>query len=579
MYPVLVKCAAREETRIPKFLPSAITLAAGLLITGIAALIVSKNVKLPSISLVELERHISLGVSDELTEQENGLYSSKDVIDGNVSGTILAKDEEIQEQALTTYWNGTGTVSFHVPECEPGNLVVLEFSAKTNCNSPVYAEVVCPVGQSFIVELDNVWNRYYVPFIAQAYGDDEVFAIHCWDSDGLNYKANIGDFTVVDYGKETLLSSLKTGRYLAEKFESETVTAEENPMWSNAFASDGKYLYNILGGTLYVYGSDKNSKSSVLKSGDLKSVGQLSTLGDTFDCRLYADKKKLVVFSKGDGAYFIDISKPSEPQLLSHYKMSGECRGGDIYGNYAYLCNSDKGIEVLDVRDYTNPKSISLIENEGRHYRNCMALGDYLYAVDPDSKTMDVFLIHSKDKIKLSTSVKLDGMGYGLAVKENWLYVATYGDSRYKGDGEGLMNPITGNGSGIEVYDITEPEKLKLVAREKTDGRMNDFPNSIWEVKVVEDKLLVSTMSAGLYIYDISNPSTPVREKVFRVKAQKGSAFYRELDPEKNIMPYRFEDETVGSALHSVVFGGVVYSSTNMGIYKTGFETKKDKKQ
>lgn len=560
-----------------KNITAAIVFASGTVISIVAALIIGRVSKMPMISLVDVEKHIAFEETDGLTEPDNGLYSAKDIRNNVIDGTILAEDEEIRKNSLITYWKDTGTVSFHAPKGETGNLIVLEFNAKTNCSRQVTAEVVCQgkegeeaeTNQIAVIDLCNEWNRYYIPFYAgQNDSEDELFFLRFRDSEEWGYLVNYSDFCLVDYGKETLLSTLKTGKYCAEKFESETVKAEDSPMWANTIATDGKYLYHIIDGTLYVLSGNKKYKSSLLKKNEYKTVGQLNGLGDTYDCRLYKDKKLLLVFSKADGAFFVDISKPSDPQILSHYEMSGECRGGEIYGNYAFLCNLEKGIEVVGIRNYSEPKRISIIERENTHYRNCFVTGKFLYAIDPDYKTMDIYDIQSKENIEMLGNVNLNGMGYGMAVKDDYLYVVTAGESRYRGNGEELMDMKVGSGSGVEIYDISKPEEPVLVEREKIDGRMSNLPNGIWEAKVYGDKLYVSVMCAGLYVYDITNPAHPVREKVFHVSAPKESTYYRELDPNATVMPYQFTSETMGSAIHAVELDGIVYSSTDMGIYR-----------
>ena len=599
-----------ESVKTKIAIPSAIVAVIGLVAVFTAVMIVSKNCKLNVISTVEADNHIRLGSIDRLNEPEgedgskesreegdakglfepdNGLYSARDVRNGTVVGTILAEDEEIQKKALASYFEGAGTISFHTPNGRNGDLIVLEFDAKTDYDRPLSLEVYYYDEQVSVVELDNEWNRYYVPFITGmslaendtektneiTYGKtketkDVFFRLRYTDAEGQSCLVTYDDFCVVNYGEKTLASEVKTGRYLLEPFEREFVSAEpDGAMWGNTVVSDGRYLYMTLGSDLYICRPDKRYSESVFKYNDSNTVGILRGLGDVKNISLCKDKKVLLVMSKEDGAYFVDVSLPSEPKVFSHYATIDQCVGGEIYGNYAFLCNGQPGLEIVDITNVSKPRQVKVIEQKWSNYQSCIISNDILFALPPDQKRFDVYNVKDVTNPELLGIYTLDGMGLGLAAKDDYLYIATSGDSRWRGTGEGIICMGTGSGSGIEVFDISDPTAITLVSRKKIDGRMNYYPFGTWDLVLQDNRLYLSEMCAGLYIFDISKPTNPVREKTFSVRTEKDTLYYRQLDLATTVMPYRFAEETHGSIIHTAIIDGVAYCLTDMGIYRT----------
>jgi len=67
----------------------------------------------------------------------------------------------------------------------------------------------------------------------------------------------------------------------------------------------------------------------------------------------------IVYTASGGILQILDISNPSEPQLLGQISTSGIISDVAKEGNYVYLAEEDSGLKIIDVSNLTNPVQIS----------------------------------------------------------------------------------------------------------------------------------------------------------------------------------------------------------------------------
>lgn len=80
------------------------------------------------------------------------------------------------------------------------------------------------------------------------------------------------------------------------------------------------------------------------------------------------------------GFHVVDISNPASPSLITTYSSSDTPWDIFIEGNYAYLTLHGTGIEIVDISDPKNPKSVlELNENELLDSQCIYVDGDYIY--------------------------------------------------------------------------------------------------------------------------------------------------------------------------------------------------------
>ena len=82
---------------------------------------------------------------------KDGLIDSKDVLAGNTSGKILLSDEDVQNKAEITAWGDKALIKYEVSRVAAKDLIVLEFTAFTENETPIPVSISC--GNS----LTNIW--------------------------------------------------------------------------------------------------------------------------------------------------------------------------------------------------------------------------------------------------------------------------------------------------------------------------------------------------------------------------------------------------------------------------------------
>lgn len=547
----------------------------------LAVVFVLKLIKLSNPSNISGENTVTVAISENDSEEaskdekdiDNGLVSSKEVSEGLFPGQILMTDKDVLARAGQASWGGAATVSFEVSGGDEEDLIIIEFTAQSDSECPVPVEVLFNGDQKVTIEINDKRNRYYVPFYIKKGG--RILSLRASADMGEDVRLSYADFCVVDYGKDCFLSSLKTGRYLTEEFITEKTEWEKDAMVATNAVSDGEFLYLIRFGDLIVYRQKQDAvKEGVLNdknlSDSLKEVGRLKNLGQVFGVRFFPEKKLLLVCSRERGVYFINVKNPVKPVLYSHYETSAPCYGGNVYGDYAFLCNRYSGIEVVDVSDLKCPEYVTVIRSKNdSDYRNCEVYEGFLYAVAEEETGIDCYDVKNLGTIKYLGRTELDGQAQALEIAGNRLYVATSKNSTHKGSGvSGIISFMQGSGNGLEVYELSESGKIKLLSREKIDGRTNLYPSDTWDISIYGDYAYVSLMNAGLYIYDIKNTDAAKRAKAFHIVASKDSKGFVSLNPGEDIMPYPLSEESHSSIQHTAVLRGIAYVVSDSGVYR-----------
>lgn len=170
----------------------------------------------------------------------------------------------------------------------------------------------------------------------------------------------------------------------------------------------------------------------------------------------------LPVFIGGDvmgAVHVIDISNPSNPNLISTVETPNRPYEVVTEGDYAYVAIMDGGVLIMDIRQPFMPRIVTL-----KH------------------------LVYNAD-LELYTDVTM-----GLAVKDNILCVA--------------------NGPhGLQIADVSDPQNPNVIG----SADIPETSGLFRKVKIAGDFAYVADFVNGLRIIDISTPSDP---KIIRTVAQ-----------------------------------------------------------
>ncbi len=527
----------------------------------LSVLIVRKVVASNQKSIRDGEYYVAIADNPDEVVVDNGLLSSEDLLNGNTEGTILTDWETVKSKASKAAWGGKAYLAIPVVKSAKEDKLILEFTAESGSATPIEC-IVNYDGKKTKVEIDRDKSRYYVPLEGVDY---DGYMVLCFELDDATEPVTFSNICIADYGQDVLLSSLKTGEYSPTEYDIQTVTADDKMPKAASAVAVGQYVYAVGSGELKVY-----------RGNSLTEVGALKGLGDTQDICASENGKLLLITSKGSGVFFVDISSPDKPELISEYSTLEHAFSADISGNYAYICNRYFGVEVVDISDAKNPKYITRIQSDDdAEYRDAFVSNGYLYTSAYFQSRVDVYDIHSLDNVSRSVSLETDGTPYGLAVKDNILYVATSKNSNLDAAYAGLAKYSTGAACGMEIYDISHPDYPILLTKERIDGRINVYPQIICDVTIDGNYAYLSMLSGGLYVYDVSDPGKPNRISVVNISADNNSKLFKEQDPEKVLLNYDYTKEVRGNITHTTVGGaGVFCVSPDMGLFAAPINLK-----
>jgi len=192
-----------------------------------------------------------------------------------------------------------------------------------------------------------------------------------------------------------------------------------------------------------------------------------------------------------DGLLMIDISNKERPQLLGQFQTSSYNYDVELKGSLAFLACWEDGFKIVDVSDPTMPSEVSGINNINAS--KLEVNGNYAYVVEyyPPNTNCNINVINVTDPnnpFEVS-SIPFTALVQDLVYYNGYLFVADYT-------------------SGLKIIDVSDPQ--------------NPFEASNLSLPKVEDVFIKDNYAyicasdwppeGGLYIYDITNPVSPVEK-------------------------------------------------------------------
>jgi len=172
-----------------------------------------------------------------------------------------------------------------------------------------------------------------------------------------------------------------------------------------------------------------------------------------------------------------DTTESTELKLISYIDSPGLVRDIFVQGNYAYLAYYT-GLHIIDVSIPDSINAVSTLGGFGSVF-DVIVVDNYAYLTANGG--LSIIDISNPSAPFLISSIFLDG-SISLAIENGYAYIVT--------------------GHVFKVIDISEPSEPTLVYN-------NDSLGQVEEVLLHENYLLVSSNSRGIYVFDISDPSTP----------------------------------------------------------------------
>ena len=259
----------------------------------------------------------------------------------------------------------------------------------------------------------------------------------------------------------------------------------------------------VVGRTLYVIGRGKLYVADVSDAASPKVVGSLGGLGHVR--QLCVKHGVAYVTAREDGLFLVDIGTPDRPRLLSHYDTVELATGIAVSGDVAMVACRTAGVELVDVSDPARPRHLSTIRTG--EAQSIDARDGILYAGVWASRELVVCDVSNPRKPAVIARAELDGYGDGVDVRGDYCYVATGHHSR-RNPRKKLGDPGYGNGHGLEIFDVSDPARPRLIGGVKFPP-IYRLGMDMWGVTATDDYAFVADTYNGLFVVDISDPSEP----------------------------------------------------------------------
>ncbi len=252
----------------------------------------------------------------------------------------------------------------------------------------------------------------------------------------------------------------------------------------------------------------------------------------------YSDGKVYVAYGTA-GLRIIDVTNPSNVNLLGTADLGGDSRAVVVSGNYAYVAARDSGVYVVDVTNPSSPIKIKTLQTP--RARGISINGSMVYVAASDSGMGMIDIVNPSNPIIIGYTGS-DVYGENIAVNGNVAGITDYGRITFYD----ITNPVapvkkgstgsftTGNegfsingnysfipdGDSLKIYNISDLMSPTYISKVRTGGYG-------YLSAVDGDYCYVASEGTGIRAINISNPSAPVEAGFYDgVPQSRGVAVY-----------------------------------------------------
>lgn len=314
---------------------------------------------------------------------------------------------------------------------------------------------------------------------------------------------------------------------------------------------DGQHLYALQGRNLIILSLENPAHPTVV--GTLEDVGnlrQIAVRGPT-----------AFITAREDGLFVVDVSQPARPRILSRYDTIEFATGIALADNFAFIACRWFGVEIVDISDASHLKHVSVMRVG--EAQSCEVSDGYLYAGAWEQRRVAICDVRNPAAPKQVATVRLDGRGDGICVRNGILYAAM--GHHQPGDSLHIENPGYGRGNGMEVYDVSDPAHPKHLSRVKFDWRFYFGYPDTWRVKLSYPYAYLYHTYNGVFVLDVSDPRNPKELSQIRIPLRPGDAGFRKMNmTSKNglrqpILPFDPEKKIYSPVCGLVATDGYLY--------------------
>lgn len=365
------------------------------------------------------------------------------------------------------------------------------------------------------------------------------------------------NFEVINCGK-TDVSMVQTGEFTVDKNYKKTNIEEFSGKGYAGFelVTDGRYLYELAKGELLIYSLSDPSAPEL--------TGRLDGIGNAREIA-FCGNGTLAISARESGAYFVDVSNPSKPEILSHISAQGLPTGIAVEGNYCFVCCRRFGVEIYDISDIRNPKYCTIIYGNGEELYDCCVADGFLYVTSWAEKHVRVYDLEDVCNPKFASMFYIHGQAAGCVARDGVLYIATGYNS--KDSTSSLTSSGYGWGNGLDIYDVSDPYNPSWLSTTKIDGRYQMSGFDHWSVDLAGDYAYLTSAYCGLTIIDVSRPEAPVKVENVYLDIPSTSPNFKVTAPNnKYLFPYDYTEVAREIVTSVAITDGWYYISANGGL-------------
>jgi hypothetical protein len=188
-------------------------------------------------------------------------------------------------------------------------------------------------------------------------------------------------------------------------------------------------------------------------------------------------------------------------EKVSSYETEGKARSIEIVGDYAYISEDSKGLNILDIKNVDNPKKVSSYAWKSGHLYDVVIDNNIAYLAY-NKKGMIILDISDPLHPIFHSRYNTPGRTMSIAIKDGYAYLAD-------------------RNNGLLVMDVTDLDNPKKVSQYKTGS-------NILDVVVENQYVYLADTKKGVVILDISDPTQPQKVSEISVHAHARAVVYHD---------------------------------------------------
>ncbi len=197
----------------------------------------------------------------------------------------------------------------------------------------------------------------------------------------------------------------------------------------------------------------------------------------------YVVNDTLFIAGDSHGFIMVNISIPKDPIILGEYADGGDANSVCIQGSYAFVTEYPKGFEIFNITDPNHITKLSVYD-DGGEFRDVVIKNGVAYLADPNNGLKVINITDPASPVRIRTVAGTHQV-IDLYIHEDLLFLGCHE-------------------SGVKIFNISTPQSPNFLGQYyKSDGE-------VFGVTGNTTHLYVADLQQGVYLLDITNPTTPI---------------------------------------------------------------------